>query len=71
MSSLTVTGKIGPSFILTTAVFNNVVAFIIVPSKELITITFENNQTVDIDISGATTMTVTITTHNQYVITIA
>ena len=60
-STATITGVVGPGKTLTTQVFNNVVSVKLDCQKKVLRVEFAANglTTVDIDVSGATTYTLT------------
>ena len=65
-STLTVTGVVGPGKTLTTQVFNNVVSVKLEFTKKVLRVEYNANglTTVDIDVSGATTYTLTYSAPN-------
>jgi len=71
MSQATVTGKVGPGSTLTAGVFTNVVDVDFKLSQQLLTLTQSvPNRILDIDISAATTITMTVSS-GVYTVTVS
>lgn len=66
MSQVTVTGKIGPGVTVTTVVFSNVTSFAINTDNEILSI-IQTDKRTDIDITAATTITITVSGNNYTV----
>lgn len=69
-STATITGKAGPGLTLTAQVFTGVTSFSINTDSEILEMV-SNGRTLQIDISAATTLTLTVIAPNNYTLTIS
>ena len=67
MNTFTVTGKTGAGLTVTAQVFNNVTSFVFNAANEMLQLIQSGKPDTFIDISAATTWTVTITAPSTYV----
>lgn len=70
-ATVTVTGKTGAGLTMTAQVFNNVSSFNVNADTEMLQLVQAGKPDTFVDISAATTMTVTITAPNTYTVTIS